>query len=85
MFVTYMYVNTGPRWTFLSTDGVVIIAILIATLAYKRLIPYHIHVLKTNNNIIWNDSEMLISNSRSQSSSSTETYLDDANELLAVV
>lgn len=84
-FVTYMYISSGPRWTFISADGLLILAILVAVIGYKRLIPYHVFVLKKSKNIITADCDTLFIGSRLQSSSSADTYVDEKRELLAVV
>ncbi|XP_066911028.1 major facilitator superfamily domain-containing protein 8-like isoform X3 [Clytia hemisphaerica] len=83
--VTYMYVLAGPRWTFLTVDGFLIAALLVIAVCYKRLVPYHLMVLKKNKNIISTDIEKNQMLSRLQSCSSAETYLEDANEILTVV
>jgi len=82
--VTYLYVLAGPRWTFLSVDGLLIGAILLIIVSYKRLIPYHIMVLKKNKNIISMDLDDPVF-SRLHSCSSADTYLEDQNERLTVV
>lgn len=82
--VTYMYVLLGPRWTFLSTDGLVVAAILILIICYKRMIPFHVMVVKKNKDLV-SLVDRCTSLSRLQSCSSTETYLEDPNELLTVV
>ena len=84
-FVTYLYVLAGPRFTFLSVDGLLIGAILLLIASYKRLIPYHIMVLKKSKNIISMDLESNPVFSRLHSCSSAETYLEDPNERLTVV
>ena len=85
--VTYMYVLAGPRWTFLTVDGFLIAALLVMVLCYKRLIPYHVMVLKKNrkHHILGPDIEKTYTLSRLQSCSSAETYIEDQNELLSVV
>ena len=80
-----MYVLAGPRWTFLTVDGFLIAALLVIIVCYKRLVPYHLMVLKKNKNIISTDIEKNQMLSRLQSCSSAETYLEDANEILTVV
>lgn len=80
-----MYVITGPRWTFISADGMLIFAILLAVYGFKRLIPYHVFVLRKNKDIIAADPEKTYLGSRLQSSSSADTCSEDTTELLAVV
>ncbi|XP_057315275.1 major facilitator superfamily domain-containing protein 8-like isoform X2 [Hydractinia symbiolongicarpus] len=46
--VTYAYVEIGPRWTFFSVDGLLMISTVLLILAYKKLIPYHLFVLRKN-------------------------------------
>ena len=86
--VTYMYVLAGPRWTFLTVDGLLIAALLVLGVCYKRLIPYHVMVLKKNRkNFIVSESdiEKTYTMSRLQSCSSAETYLEDPSEYLTAV
>ena len=86
--VTYMYVLAGPRWTFLTVDGFLIAALLVMAFCYKRLIPYHVMVLKKNreNHVVSeSDIEKTYMLSRLQSCSSAETYLEDPKEFLSVV
>ena len=84
--VTYMYVLLGPRWTFLSVDGLLIAAILVIIVTYKRLIPYHVMVLKKSKDFITLDTGEVESSRRLQSCSSVETYVpEEANEILTVV
>ena len=86
--VTYMYVLAGPRWTFLTVDGFLIAALLVMTFCYKRLIPYHVMVLKKNRKhhvVSESDIEKTYMLSRLQSCSSAETYLEDTKEFLSVV
>ena len=69
--VTYMYVKVGPRWTFLSVDGLIIISILVLIISYKRLIPYHLYILKKNENKVKLISEENFTLTESTDSSST--------------
>ena len=52
VFITYLYVDLGPRWTFISVDSLVVVSILIFVFTYNRLIPYHLFVLNKNDNIV---------------------------------
>ena len=40
-YITYIYVSTGPRWTFLSITGLLLLSLLFVMILFKRLVPYH--------------------------------------------
>lgn len=48
VLVTYLYVEFGPRWTFISVDSLVVLSMLIFLVTYQRLLPFHMFVLKKN-------------------------------------
>ena len=48
ILVTYLYTNFGPRWTFISVDSLVVLSMLLFMVTAKKLIPYHLYILKTN-------------------------------------
>ena len=45
LLVTYLYANFAPRWTFVSVDSLVVLAVVVLLCTYRRLIPYHLYVL----------------------------------------
>lgn len=46
-YVTYMYVSTGPRSTFLSINSLLLLSLLFIVILFKRLVPYHKFVVRS--------------------------------------
>ena len=51
LLVTYLYANFGPRWTFVSVDSLVVLAVVVLLCTYRRLVPYHLYVLHRRKDI----------------------------------
>ena len=43
--VTNMYVTVGPRWTFITIDVIIVLSIFVMIIAWKRLVPFHLHII----------------------------------------
>ena len=44
--VTFMYIEYGPRWTFLCANGFILISITLFIYSYKKIIPYHLFIVE---------------------------------------
>ena len=73
--VTYLLVSEGPRWTFLSIEALLILALAVTICSLGRLIPYHKYILKnkTVTTGTQKQSQHLITYSISSSSSSSSS------------
>nr|XP_047139170.1 major facilitator superfamily domain-containing protein 8 [Hydra vulgaris] len=80
--VTFMYIEHGPRYTFLCANGFILLSMILFIFSYKILIPYHLFIVKKKeNNLLFTDESLLENNWNQKSETEFTCFDQDENNI----